>query len=240
MSVDFPIAHRDLNHPESQKRAVYAAFESHDPRFDGQVFVGVSSTGIYCRTVCSARMPKIENCTGVRLPGCFDPFETACRAVLGQQVTVAAANKLAARVVEAHGARVETGIEGLTHAFPTPSEVLALDPIEDALGQLGVIRSRSRTIAEIARLLDTGELDLGPGALVSEQMERLLAVKGVGPWSANYIVMRTMSCPDAFLETDAGVRHALPDLSPREALELAEQWRPWRSYAVMSLWSSLM
>ena len=70
-------------------------------------------------------------------------------------------------------------------------------------------------------------------------MERLLAVKGIGPWSANYIAMRTMSYPDAFLETDAGIKHALPDLSPKERLALAEQWRPWRSYANVSLWNSL-
>lgn len=176
---------------------------------------------------------------GVRLPGCFDAFETACRAVLGQQVTVKAANRLAARIVAEHGTVVETGIDGLERAWPTPAEMLALSPLEDALGKLGVIKARSRTIAELARLMESGELDLGPGALVDEQMQRLIGVKGIGPWSANYIAMRTMSYPDAFLETDAGVAHALPGLSPAERAALAEQWRPWRSYAVMSLWNSL-
>lgn len=205
---------------------------------------------------------------GTRLPGCFDPFETAVRAVLGQQVTVVAANKLAARIVEAYGTPTgfdaapdpapiptpapasaagrnssvpepDPAIAQLTRFFPTPAEMLALDPIEDALGTLGVIRTRSRTIAEIARLMAAGELDLGPGSDASAQMERLLAIKGIGPWSANYIAMRTMGYPDAFLETDAGVKHALPDLSPKERLALAEQWRPWRSYATVSLWNSL-
>lgn len=245
---------------------------------------------------------------GTRLPGCFDPFETAVRAVLGQQVTVTAANKLAARIVQTYGTPAElakasacsgAGKNGessktssggehgtpskgegrsdsagghgnsgnvgrrkdgngasegdrtdapgslansfpqLTHFFPTASELAALDPIEDALGTLGVIKTRSRTIAAIARLIVAGELDLSPNANATEQMERLLAIKGIGPWSANYIAMRTMSYPDAFLETDAGIKHALPDLSPKERLALAEQWRPWRSYANVSLWNSL-
>lgn len=176
---------------------------------------------------------------GTRLPGCFDPFETACRAVLGQQVSVVAANKLAARVVGCCGTPVETGVEGLTHVFPAPAGILALGPIEGVFGELGVIRTRSRVIAEMARMLEAGELDFGPGALVTEQLERLLSIKGVGPWTANYIAMRGFSYPDAFLEKDAGVAHALPDMTPKERLEAAEAWRPWRSYAVISLWNSL-
>ena len=278
---------QDLNHPESRKRALYAAFASKDARFDGQAFVGVSSTGMYCRPVCHVHMPKYENCTfyetaaeaeaagyrpclvrrqfdvdcdpqavhegiaslddavpgaavlGTRVPGCFDPFETAVRAVLGQQVTVVAANRLAARIVERYGKPMDTGIPGLTHAFPTAAEVAALEPIEDALGVLGVIKTRSRTIAEIARLLEAGDLRFDAGAVVAEQMERLLAVKGIGPWSAYCLAMRVLSHPDAFMETDAGVKHALPHLEPKERLELAEQWRPWRSYAVLCLWNSL-
>lgn len=176
---------------------------------------------------------------GTRLPGCFDSFETACRAVLGQQVSVAAANRLAARIVEQFGRSVETGIEGARRTWPTPADIMGLNPIEDAFGQLGVIKTRSRVIAEIARLLEEGELDFGPGAIVEEQMERLLAIKGVGPWTANYIAMRALSYPDAFLESDSGVAHALPDLTPKQRLDLAEAWRPWRSYAVIMLWNSL-
>ena len=127
----------------------------------------------------------------------------------------------------------------LTHLFPTAAEIAALNPAEDALGTLGVIKTRSCTIAEIARLIVAGELDLGPSADAPAQMERLLAVKGIGPWSANYIAMRTMSYPDAFLETDAGIKHALPDMTPKQIAALAEQWRPWRSYANVCLWNSL-
>lgn len=176
---------------------------------------------------------------GALLPGCFEPFETACRAVLGQQVSVKAANKLAARITEAFGAPVDTGIDGLSRAWPAPAEVLALDSVEDAFGDLGVIKTRSRTIAEIARLIETGELELSQSADATAQMERLLAIKGIGPWTANYIAMRALSHPDAFLEGDVGVAHALPDLTPKERLAMAEAWRPWRSYAVIALWNSL-
>lgn len=176
---------------------------------------------------------------GIRLPGCFSPFETACRAVLGQQVSVKAANKLAARIVAAYGDEVQTGIKGLTRIWPTPERILSLEPIEDAFGALGVIRTRSRVIAEIARKMSAGELELNATADAQEQIERLLEIKGIGPWSANYIAMRAMSYPDAFLETDVGVAHALPDLTPKERLSLAEVCRPWRSYAVLSLWDSL-
>lgn len=176
---------------------------------------------------------------GTRLPGCFDPFETACRAVLGQQVSVAAANKLATRIVGRYGVPIETRIEGLAQVFPAPAEILMLNPIEDALGEFGVIKTRSRVIAEIARMLESGELEFGPSALVDEQVENLLSIKGIGPWTANYIAMRAMSHPDAFLEADAGVAHALPGMTPKERLEAAEAWRPWRSYAVIGLWNSL-
>lgn len=179
------------------------------------------------------------NVLGTRVPGCFNPFETSMRAVLGQQISVAAANKLAARVVEAYGTPIETDIEGLTHLPPTPHEICSLENIEDAFGNLGIIKTRSRTIAEIARMACAGELDLSAGAPAQSQIETLLAIKGIGPWSANYIAMRALSYPDAFLETDAGIKHALPDYTPKQRLELAEQWRPWRSYANICLWNSL-
>lgn len=176
---------------------------------------------------------------GVRLPGCFDPFETACRAVLGQQVSVKAANKIASRISQTFGAHVETGIEGLDSAWPSPSEVVGLASIEDAFGKLGVVRTRSRVIREVAQMLLEGELNLGVGTIADEQISRLLQVKGIGPWTANYIAMRTLSYPDAFLETDAGIAHALPDMTPQARLAAAEPCRPWRSYAVITLWNSL-
>ena len=148
---------------------------------------------------------------GVRVPGCFDTFEIACRAVIGQQISVRAANKLAGRIVE---------------------RVVQRDP-RSRDGR------RTRAIDAMAAAIDEGELDLDIGAVAEEQMEALLRIRGIGPWSANYIAMRTMSYPDAFLETDAGVAHALPELAPKERLALVEDCRPWRSYAVLALWDSL-
>lgn len=176
---------------------------------------------------------------GTRVPGAFDPFEISVRAILGQQISVRAANKLAARIVQTYGTAVETGIPGITRLFPTAHDFLALGPIEDALGQLGVVRTRSRVIAELARLVTDGRLDLSPAAGAPEQIERLLAVKGIGPWTANYIAMRALHYPDAFLETDIGVKHALPQLTPAQRLHAAEAWRPWRAYANVCLWNSL-
>ena len=176
---------------------------------------------------------------GIRVPGCFDAFEIACRAVIGQQVSVKAANKLAGRIAERYGEKVETDIEGLDRAWPSAVAVRSLANIEDAFGELGLIKTRSRAIDAIATAIDEGELDLDIGTVVEEQMEALLQIRGIGPWSANYIAMRTMSYPDAFLETDAGVAHALPELTPKERLALVEDCRPWRSYAVLALWDSL-
>lgn len=176
---------------------------------------------------------------GTRVPGAFDSFEIAVRAVLGQQVSVAAANKLAARIVAAYGTPIDAGVEGLGFLFPTAQELLSLDPIEDALGRLGVIKARSRAIRELARLSIAGGLDFGPGSDAVAMMDVLLAIRGIGPWSANYIAMRAFGYADAFLEKDAGIKHALPALDPKERLVAAEKWRPWRAYANLCLWNSL-
>ncbi len=186
-----------------------------------------------------ARVVPSVRIDGVRVPGCFDPFETACRAILGQQVSVKAANKLAARIVETYGTRIETDRETLSRAWPAPSVFCALAPIEDALGILGVIRTRSRVIGALAAHAQSSEGGFDPDAPVVERMKRLLSIKGIGPWSASYVAMRTMGYADAFLETDAGVAHALPGLSAKERLALAECLKPYRSYAVLALWNSL-
>ena len=177
------------------------------------------------------------NVCGTRLPGCFDPFETCCRAVIGQQVSVAAASKMAARVTEAFGTPIDTGIEGLERVWPSPTEILALGEIGNALGPLGIIQSRANAIGEIARMADSGNLRFDALASAENQMDTLMSVKGIGPWTANYIAMRVFSHPDAFLEKDAGVARALPDMTPKERLAAVEPCRPWRSYAVIDLWA---
>ncbi|MCI9156988.1 MAG: helix-turn-helix domain-containing protein [Lawsonibacter sp.] len=174
---------------------------------------------------------------GRRVPGCFEPFETAVRAILGQQITVKAASTLARRMAAKLGTPVETGIDGLTCTFPTAADIIALgDSIQERLGTLGVIAARSTCIRALAEGLKRGEIQLDQSADPEREMEKLQAIRGIGGWTAQYVAMRTMGWPDAFLETDAGVKHALPDRSAKELLALAERWRPWRSYAVVNLW----
>lgn len=177
---------------------------------------------------------------GIRLPGCFEPFEMAVRAVLGQQITVKAAGTLAARFTQAFGTTVQTGIPGLTHSFPDIQKILSLTlPIENRLGPLGITAARSKTILALASALAGGCLSLTPGADPARQMAALQNIPGIGSWTAQYIAMRTLQWTDAFLETDAGVKKALSPRSAKEMLALAEAWRPWRSYAVLNLWNSL-
>lgn len=180
--------------------------------------------------------------SGTRLPGCFDAFEMTVRAVLGQQITVKAAGTLAARLVQAHGIPVETGIAGLTHAFPAPETIMALEgavAIGDHLGPLGITGARARTILALARLFAAGDADFGHRAPPEAGIETLLAVPGIGMWTAHYIAMRAMGWPDAFPHTDHGVRKALAPRTPEQILALAESWRPWRAYATINLWNSL-
>ena len=177
---------------------------------------------------------------GTRLPGSFDAFEMAFRAVLGQQITVKAAGTLAARLVAAYGTPVQTGIPELTHVFPAPEDILALKgPIESHFGPLGVIASRAKAIYSLAQALKQGEISLDRCANPEEEMKKLTAIPGIGRWTAGYIAMRTMGWPDAFLETDAAVKKALAPHTAKEMSQMAEAWRPWRSYATINLWNSL-
>ena len=177
---------------------------------------------------------------GTRVPGCFDAFEMAVRAVLGQQVTVKAAGTLAARIVDAYGTPIQTNKEGLTHLFPSPEDIVALGgSIEDRLGTLGVTSARSRTIYELAQAIIQGEIDFDLCLQPEEEMKKLTRIRGIGNWTAHYIAMRAMEWPDAFLETDAGIKKALEPHTPKELLAMAEAWRPWRSYATVNLWNSL-
>lgn len=177
---------------------------------------------------------------GTRLPGCFNVFEMSVRAVLGQQITVKAASTLAARLVAAYGTQVQTGIEGLTHSFPAPAAILALgENISGHLGKLGIISARANTIYQLARVLADEKNDFGFWGNPEEEMQKLQAIRGIGSWTAQYIAMRAMSWPDAFLPTDAGIKKALPDHTPKELQVLSEAWRPWRSYATVNLWNTL-
>ncbi len=176
---------------------------------------------------------------GLRVPGAWDGFETAVRAVLGQQITVAAARTLAGRLVARFGEPIATPWPALSHLFPSAA-VLAAAPGE-ALGQLGIVRQRQGAIAALARAVDSGELYLEPGADVEGTMSHLRALPGIGDWTAQYIAMRVLRWPDAFPAGDVALQSALgvrQDPRPARGAEAASYaWKPWRSYAVVRAWA---
>lgn len=174
---------------------------------------------------------------GLRLPGCFDPFELAVRAVLGQQVSVASARTLAGRVAARFGEAIERPRLGVSRVFPTPETISAAN--ESDLVALGVLASRSRTVIALAELFAAEPGLVKPGAPVDVAVARLRAIRGIGEWTAQYISMRAMHATDAFLADDLGVRKALGGAAPKAIRAMAEPWRPYRAYAVMHLWHGL-
>jgi AraC family transcriptional regulator of adaptative response / DNA-3-methyladenine glycosylase II len=174
---------------------------------------------------------------GLRVPGAFDGFEMAVRAILGQQVTVKAARTLAGRFVNAFGDRVESPLDGLGLVFPQPERIAALSV--SSVAGLGIVSARAHAIVGLARYVAAGTLTLEPGADVNAALDRLRAIPGVGEWTAQYIAMRALAWPDAFLESDIGVMKALQERHRGRIREHAEAWRPWGSYAVMHLWRGL-
>ena len=177
---------------------------------------------------------------GIRLPGCFDPFEMSVRAILGQQVTVKAAGTLAMRLVNLVGEKIHTPFEELAFAFPQPDRIRALEgPIENHLQPLGITGGRARSILALATALATNSITLSYSANPGEVMEKLRNLPGFGPWTVEYIAMRALGWPDAFPHTDYGVKKALSNRPPHEILTLSQTWSPWRSYATILLWNSL-
>jgi AraC family transcriptional regulator of adaptative response / DNA-3-methyladenine glycosylase II len=187
--------------------------------------------------VARALGPLAARRPGMRVPGAFDGFEIALRAILGQQVSVAAARTLAGRFAEAFGDRIETPFDSLKTAFPAADRIAAL-PLR-SIARLGVPAARARSIAALARAVAAGGLELAPGADVEAALAKLRALPGVGEWTAQYIALRALAWPDAFPHTDYGVMKAMKLADPKRVLAAAEGWRPWRAYAVMHLWRSL-
>ena len=174
---------------------------------------------------------------GLRVPGAFDGFEMAVRAILGQQVTVKAATTLSGRVARTFGTPLATPWPALSHTFPSAATMAALT-VGD-IASLGVIATRSRSILALAARVADGSLVLAPGVDIEATMAALQTVPGIGEWTAQYLAMRALAWPDAFPHTDLGVMKALGETSPRRVLALAEPWQPWRAYAVLHLWHSL-
>ena len=181
--------------------------------------------------------PLLRRWPGQRLPGAWDGFELAVRAVLGQQVSVAAARTLAARVAATHGMPFADGeTVGLSALFPTPERL-----VDAPLEQLGITRARAATIRGLAAAVLDGRVRFRAEQPLVEFERDLVALPGIGAWTAHYIAMRALAQPDAFPAADLILRRAAGQgrtLSTRELEQLSEDWRPWRAYAVMLLWRS--
>jgi len=191
--------------------------------------------------------PLVESTPGIRVPGAIDGWELAVRAVVGQQVSVAGARTVTARLVAAAGrprpvpdSAHPTGTAAdVPLLFPSPDELLAAGP-----EALAMPASRRRALGALAQATSAGAIDLDAGTDPAETKERLVELPGIGQWTAAYIAMRALGDPDAFLPTDLGIRHAMARLGytsttgSKVAASVAEQWRPWRAYAAMHLWSS--
>ncbi|HLI44195.1 MAG TPA: AlkA N-terminal domain-containing protein [Acidimicrobiales bacterium] len=189
--------------------------------------------------------PALALLPGLRVPGHADGNELAVRAVLGQQVSVAGARTLAARLVAEHGTPLprvlrEPGeADGLTHTFPSPEVVASLSPRDFAMPA-----RRAAAVIDLADALAAGKVALAPGADREQAARRLAELPGIGPWTIAYIEMRALADPDAFLASDLGVRRALERAGlpgdPRSVEALAERWRPYRAYALQYLWSGAL
>ena len=178
---------------------------------------------------------------GLRVPGALDGFELAVRAVLGQQITVAAARTLAQRMVDKFGEPIATPWPELTRLFPSPAVLAtASGDVSSQLGQLGIVRQRQAAIVGLARAV-AGGLQLHGGADVQRTVEALKALPGIGDWTAQYIAMRALRWPDAFPAGDVALHKILGVQGLKNPARLAEaaslDWKPWRSYAVIRSWS---
>ena len=183
--------------------------------------------------------PVVERDPGRRVPGAADGFELAVRAVIGQQVSVPGACTVAGRLVQAAGEPLPETDGTITHLFPTPAalaELAGRDP-----GTFAMPAGRRRALVALAEAVESGDVVIDPGADPLELRRSLVRLPGIGPWTAEYVAMRALRDPDAFMPTDLGIRRGaraigLPD-DPTRLTALTEAWRPWRSYAMAHLWS---
>ncbi len=168
---------------------------------------------------------------GLRVPGAMDPFDLCVRAILGQQVSVAAATTLAGRIAGKFGEAIETPDAGLTQIAVSSATMAGLKP--SVLARLGVLPARARTLVALARAVEQGDVALDGSIDAEATVARLCEITGIGDWTAQYIAMRALGWPDAFPSGDLVLRRALG----REARAVAESWRPWRAYAAMHIWA---
>jgi AraC family transcriptional regulator of adaptative response / DNA-3-methyladenine glycosylase II len=190
-----------------------------------------------------ALAPLVAARPGLRVPGAWDGFELAVRAIFGQQITVPAATKLLGRLVEVHGAKLPGAmrdVEGLSHLFPSPARLAKAD-----IAALGMPKARAMAVASLAQAIAADPAIFSRGASLEEAIAKLRSLPGIGEWTAQYIAMRELREPDAFPAADIGLLRAMATAeagrpSPAELLVRAERWRPWRAYAALHLWAAGM
>jgi len=187
----------------------------------------------------------IKRSPGIRVPGAWDGFELAIRAILGQQISVKAATTLAGRIAERYGERLSLSVESedqsLSRIFPSAERLMRA-----RFNNIGLVKSRADTIRRVAAAVINGELKFDVAQEPEDFCNSLTDIKGVGDWTAQYVAMRVLKNPDAFPCTDLGLLKALGSMesrggraTPTELLRRAEAWRPWRAYAALLLWGSL-
>jgi AraC family transcriptional regulator of adaptative response / DNA-3-methyladenine glycosylase II len=180
---------------------------------------------------------RVAAAPGLRVPGAWDGFELAVRAIIGQQVSVRGATTLAGRLVRAFGTPVSLdAATGLTHLFPLPGRLAEAD-----VSRVGITRARARTIRALATAVCEGRLSFDTAHGLEDSIARLCAIPGIGKWTAHYVAMRAGGEPDAFPVDDLGLRRAAAGggapVDVRTLARMAEAWRPWRAYAALHLWN---
>lgn len=181
--------------------------------------------------------PIVKDMPGLRVPGCVDGFELALRAVLGQQISVKAATTIFGRFVQAFGKKINTPYDNLSRLAPRP-EIIAKQSRETIIS-LGLTKKRAETVLALAQAIVNKDLDLTMGVDAREAEEKLLAIPGIGPWTAQYIAIRAFADADALPHSDLGLFKALQVKTSKEVIAATEKWRPWRAYGALYLWYSL-
>jgi len=184
--------------------------------------------------------PHLQSHSGIRVPGAWDGFELTVRAVLGQQVSVKAATTMAGRIARTYGDPIAAvpGCEALTHLFPGPERLQRA-----RFNNVGLTKSRAETLRLVAKAVVNGELSFESAQEPVEIREALLAIRGIGEWTAQYVAMRALKNPDAFPAADLGLLKAFDRpgenrMRPATLEKISQGWRPWRAYAAILLWSS--
>ena len=178
----------------------------------------------------------VARCPGLRVPGAFDGFELAVRAILGQRISVRAATTLAGRLADRFGEPIEAPVPGLTHLGPTPERLADVELAD--LTALGITPPRAASIRAVAQAVASQEIDLEPSLEPEAVTRKLQEIPGIGDWTAQYIAMRALRWPNAFPAGDLGLMKAWGETSVQRLRDASEAWRPWRAYAAIYLWES--